>query len=79
MMDIVGSYAVKGGRKLSLQCLYILEEEHELQVLRSGAGYYIGTLDAEGFPNSRDSGYFASAGEAQAALDANSFAPRIYP
>lgn len=41
----------------------------ELQVLRSPAGWYIGTMyhDPEGFqePGSRDSGYFATKKEAE--------------
>ncbi len=38
-------------------------------VLRSGAGFYIGTMCACG-PYSRESGYYATASAAQAELDA---------
>jgi hypothetical protein len=49
----------------------------ELQVLRSNAGYYVGTMyrnvEADGStweePGSRDSGYFRSREEAQRFLD----------
>jgi hypothetical protein len=45
----------------------------ELQVLKSAAGYYVGTLynDPEGWqePGSRDSDYFATREAAQAWLD----------
>lgn len=35
---------------------------HEIKVLKSGAGYYIGTVDAEGFPYCRIStGYSKTA------------------
>jgi hypothetical protein len=61
---------------------YIVPEEKggytDLQVLMSGAGYYIGTMyeerDEKGEitwqePGSRDSGYYATREEAQSALD----------
>lgn len=45
----------------------------ELQVMRSGAGYYVGTIytGADGFqePGSRDSGYFPTEKDAQLYLD----------
>lgn len=31
---------------------------YEIKCLKSAAGYYIGTLDNDGFPNCRISGYF---------------------
>jgi len=40
------------------------------RVCRSGAGFYIGTWCHCG-PESRDSGYFASCGEAEAVLEAH--------
>ena len=69
----------KDGRKLSIQTKRFLNEERELQVLSSAAGFYLGTLDDDGWPNSRDSGYYASAEAAQADLDAGTFAPRLNP
>ena len=69
----------KNGRKLSIQSKRILNEERELQILSSAAGHYIGTLDDHGFPNSRDSGYYASPVSAQIALDAGTFVPRLDP
>ena len=69
----------KDGRKLSIQAYSILGEEHELQVLRSSAGYYIGTLTEDGFPNSRDSNYYPTAEAAQADLDNGTFTPRLNP
>ena len=54
---------------------YITNKEgySEMQVLRSGAGYYVGTTytGPDGFvePGSRDSGYFATHDEAQKYLD----------
>lgn len=51
----------------------------EMQVLRSAAGYYVGTIytDEDGFeePGSRDSSYFKSEEEAQAYLDMVKAAP----
>lgn len=50
----------------------------EVKVLRSNAGYYIGTLDEDGFPNCRLSEeYFNTPEEAKAALDTKSFTERI--
>jgi hypothetical protein len=44
----------------------------DLQVLRSAAGYYIGTFCNCG-PYSRESGYYPNAETAQAALDSGKF------
>jgi len=44
------------------------------QICRSGAGYYIGTMDAEG-PLCRMTGYFPTKVEAQFILDA--LAPKL--
>jgi hypothetical protein len=41
----------------------------ELQVLSSGAGYYIGYLCKDGMPYSRESDYFPDEQSCQAALD----------
>jgi len=41
----------------------------ELQVLCSGAGYYIGYLCKDGMPYSRESDYFPDEQSCQAALD----------
>lgn len=79
MVKTDAPYAVKDGRKLSLMCRQLFGEERELRVLESAAGFYLGTLDDMGLPNSRDSGYYATAEDAQAELDAGSFAPRINP
>jgi len=50
-----------------------------LEVLRSGAGYYIGTSDDEG-PVSRESNeYFRSAKAAQAALASGKWTQKMYP
>ena len=50
-----------------------------LQVLKSNAGFYIGTADAEG-PVSRDSAeYWRTASQAQTALDNNAFTQRETP
>ena len=50
-----------------------LERYSDLEVLESAAGFYVGTTYAnpDGFtePGSRDSGYFATADEAQDFLD----------
>lgn len=46
----------------------------DMQVLKSGAGYYVGTIysNPDGYqePGSRDSGYFATEGAAAAHLKA---------
>ena len=34
----------------------------DLEVMQSGAGYYIGTRDDEGFPNCRITGYYSKKG-----------------
>lgn len=40
-----------------------------LRVLKSAAGFYLGYLDTDGCPYSRESGYFPTQEAAQAALD----------
>lgn len=46
-----------------------LDEVLPLQVLNSQAGFYLGTVDADGFPCSRESvEYWTTAAEAEAAL-----------
>jgi hypothetical protein len=45
----------------------------KIQVLQSAAGFYIGYLDEEGYPYSRESDYYVTAKAAQAALDADAF------
>jgi hypothetical protein len=42
----------------------------KLKILRSGAGFYIGTQSNRGEPMSRDSGYFATRAAAQSFLTA---------
>lgn len=51
----------------------------ELKVLKSAAGYYLGTFCPEEGPISRESQYFASKAEAQQALDTNSWIQRLNP
>jgi hypothetical protein len=46
-----------------------------LKVLKSAAGYYIGTQCQCG-PYSRESGYFATRDEAQSAFDSGAWEPR---
>ncbi|MGK8436740.1 hypothetical protein ACRS3X_05190 [Ectopseudomonas hydrolytica] len=59
--------------------LALLGERHHLQVLRSGAGYYIGTADDDG-PVSRESvGYFSSHHEASHALEIGQWQQRLTP
>ena len=50
-----------------------------LRVLKSNAGWYIGTCDECVGPISRESGYFRTETEAQAALDSNSWVQRQHP
>lgn len=51
----------------------------ELTVLKSAAGFYIGTFDGEG-PVSRESlEYYASEDAAQDALDGGTFTQREHP
>ena len=45
----------------------------ELLVLKSAAGFYIGYLSEDGFPYSRESGYFATAEKAKESLNKGSF------
>lgn len=66
---------------------YISEDEKsgysDLQVLRSNAGWYIGTIytDKDGFqePGSRDSEYFPTKEAAEKALNTGEFTPRLNP
>ena len=46
----------------------VCNKRFELKVMRSAAGYYIGTQCCEG-PNSRESHYYSSRETAQHALD----------
>ena len=48
-----------------------------MAVLKSAAGFYIGTLTSEGFPNSRDSGYFYTHWEAAEQLGQSDPLPLI--
>lgn len=65
--------------KYSLQCYNLFGETRPLEVLRSAAGYYIGTQE-DGMPYSRDSQeYFASREEAQEALEEGTFTLRLHP
>lgn len=41
----------------------------DLMVLKSNAGYYLGYLDADGLPYSRETDYFESRPSAELALD----------
>lgn len=68
------------GTKISAQALRYEGRERQLEVMQSNAGYYIGTSCDEGWPNTRDSvEYFGTPEEAQAALDNNTFTPRLHP
>jgi hypothetical protein len=52
----------------------------EVQVCRSAAGYYLGTVDPDGLPFSRESvAYFEEAGQAAAALAAGTWTQRPVP
>ena len=52
----------------------------ELKVCRSGAGYYIGTWDDREGPISRESvHYYATAEEAQKALEGDAWVQRDHP
>jgi hypothetical protein len=51
----------------------------EIQICRSAAGYYIGTLD-EGMPNTRESvEYFRTKEEAETALQDGYWSQRYHP
>lgn len=54
-----------------LKCL----KGYEVQVCKSNM-VYIGTKDAQGFPNCRCSDYFKNKEQAQQALDSNTFKER---
>ena len=67
-------------QQISRRCLRYSGERRALRVLRSGAGYYVGTLDDEGLPYSRDSvEYFATEAQAEDALASGSFTIREHP
>lgn len=53
------------------------KQDFEVQVLQSASGYYIGTLDEEGFPNCRLSvEYYKTRESAQYAFDNRTFMER---
>lgn len=55
-------------------------ENFELQVLQSAAGYYLGTLDKDGLPYSRESQqYFPDEDTARKALETGTFIQRKHP
>lgn len=57
-----------------------LREKLPLRVCRSAAGYYLGTLDENGFPVSRESHeYFPDEASASAALASGSWTQRDCP
>ena len=49
----------------------------ELLVLQSAAGFYIGYLTKDGFPYSRESGYYETEELAETALVSGEWVPRI--
>lgn len=51
----------------------ICHTELPAQVLKSGAGYYIGTFCPKDGPYSRESGYYGSREEATKSLEAKTF------
>ena len=51
----------------------------ELQVLKSAAGYYIGSLYQDGSPGTRDSEYFPTEEAAHDALRSQSWVQRQQP
>lgn len=57
-----------------------LGQNRPLQVLRSAAGYYIGTADENGLPMSRESeGYWPERDLAQTALDSGQWPQKLTP
>lgn len=64
--------------KTSFLAAKLLEEEHQLAVHQSPAGFYLGSADRRG-PISRDSQYFPSADAAEAALDGRCWKQRMDP
>ena len=55
-------------------------EAAKVQPLQSGAGWYLGTLDEDGLPLSRESvEYFASESEATRALESGAWTQRLHP
>ena len=58
----------------------IAAEAAEVQPLPSGAGWYLGTLDEDGLPLSRESvEYFETEGAAQHALNTGEWTQRLHP
>lgn len=67
-MSKYGQLAESCGKKLALK------------VMRSNAGFYIGTSDEEGFPFSRESiEYFKNEKEANKAFSTESWTQKEYP
>lgn len=64
--------------KTSFLAAKTLEEDHELKVYQSGAGFYLGAWDESG-PVSRDSDYYPTREAAQAALDSHTWIQRLDP
>lgn len=57
-----------------------IQQQLELEVLESGAGFYIGTFDPVEGPISRDSeGYWPTREKAETALATNAWERRLNP
>jgi hypothetical protein len=54
-------------------------KDFPVQVMKTRAGFYIGTCDEEGMPCSRESGYYPTQAAAQSALDGGSWTQRTQP
>ncbi|MDZ7924949.1 MAG: hypothetical protein U5M23_13060 [Marinagarivorans sp.] len=55
----------------------VTQQIQKIQVLKSAAGFYLGTLTAEGYPNSRESSeYWKTEKEAENALLSDSWCRR---
>lgn len=68
------------GKQFGVLALEFLSEELELEVLKSSAGFYLGTRRPDGYPVSRESvEYFRDSTSAQQALETGNWTQRNEP
>ena len=65
--------------KTSFLCAKILESDRRLKAYQSGGRWYLGVINEDGSPYSRDSQYFPSEEAAQEALDNRQWEQRLDP
>jgi hypothetical protein len=76
----INSFVLPPTKQCGQQAKTLLGRELELQVCESGAGFYIGTLNDQGLPCTRESEqYFRTRKAALTALDSGNWTQRPHP